>query len=337
MDSTVYDTVCDRLQKIDNRPCMHYIKVKQGQAGLCSLPGRFLCDESLKRFSPRLSHSTALDWRRCRKLFYYRHVQGITVRPHMKSIALKLGTVWDEVVECKTKTGLWSVDQPSVEKLQVPEFDLACVSGMVRACEALEVELHPCEPQVKIEDQIQDGPWIKAILDGRGDGFFVEDKFTFMPNEYFDPFNLTSQVGTYFLLDDSLEYCVIRAVRKPGLRPHKPTKKRENGETVAEFEERVYQDIISKPKHYLPYFDPATKLYGRRFYPTEFDLASLLWEYAHIGYDISVAQQRGAFYPNYSACRTVYGMCDYRSICDTGGVSDEYFERRDKAEYGGNN
>jgi hypothetical protein len=254
----------------------------------------------------------------------------------MKSVALKLGTVWDEVIQGKLTTGKWSILVPSLEKLQVPEFDLAKISGMLKACEALEIELHPCKPQVVIEDQIENGPWIKAVLDGKGDGFFVEDKFTSMPKEYLDNFNITSQVGTYFLLDDSFEYCIMRPVQNPQLKPYKAGKKREHAETVAEYEERCYQDIISRPKHYFLGFDPKTRRYGKKFYRSEFDLAALLWDYANIGLDIQMAQQRNAFYPNYGACRSVYGMCDYRRICDTGGVSDEYFEQRDKREYGGN-
>lgn len=319
-------------------PCVHYLRVDTGQPGLCTLPSNFLCTEALKHYSPRLSHSAVIDWRRCRKRFYYRYVQGLQLHQEEHSVFIKQGRIWDEACDWNVDRNIWNVKKATFDILP-NEFEQWRMWGLVAATRELDIQTPSgLSSQFEIVAQVPAGaisvpadsvmPVIKAKLDARGDGYFVENKLVSRPQEYLKPFNILSQVGTYFLLDDSLSECIMRVVQRPMQKPKKD-------ESPEEFGNRVRGDILSKPSHYFIGWNKDTRLFGRRFHVTEFDLIELLHEYINMAFDMREAQRRDAYYRDFGACGRYAGECEYQPICETGGVSDELYARRDKNKYGG--
>jgi len=334
---------CEKRQIVPGGqlPCIHYIRTAQGQPGLCKLGSKFLCTEAIKTLAPRLSHSAVQTWCRCRREYYYSYIQGIRVKDAKASNAIKLGKIWDKACDSYYNENTFMFDGLTeiIDKLEIPPYEAAKVLAVIRATESLQLQLpKKITPQVAVTELLPPVenytmPFVKAVYDGKGPGFFIENKFVGNPQNYLAVPNITSQVGTYFMLDSSLQYCIMQVVRRPGQKPLKAGRSRNVAESVDGFEERIFQDIISRPSYYFVGWDKKAKTFGKRFYRNEFDFSALIHRYMFVAQEIRECEERGSFYQNENACIRYGDMCEYRPICDTGGVSEEIFERRDKDVY----
>ena len=123
--------ICRRRVPCDDKPCHHYIRAEaSGEAGFCALPTEFRCIEAVKHFSPRLSFSAANDWTQCRYKYYLRNIKGVQRHDYMKSVPLKMGSIWDGLWNAMVLSGeinkevLYSMIESKAEELQLEEKNI---------------------------------------------------------------------------------------------------------------------------------------------------------------------------------------------------------------------
>jgi hypothetical protein len=331
---------CERKVASETKPCVFYIEAdKKGIAGFCSLPTGFRCVEAMKHYSTRLSHSGANVWMKCRRAWMLDYVEGIQRRPAFLGNPLKLGSVWDRVMQHAFSIGEWDMDvglsiiDELYDYYQLDEKDRAKLRALVRALAILEFKPEHCRVDVWTEhfdEQME--LHISGKLDAkpiRPDAkYFYEFKLTTRPDWYEDLKNLESQIASYFLFDPSIEFVVMVNTRVPDLKQRGV----KTDEDPAGYEERVYDDILRRPGHYFYHWDNQKKRWGSPFYAREFDMADLKKRYKFIALEIKEAIQRDALYANPAACLNP-GPCNFIDICKTGGVSETIYTKKSKLEF----
>jgi len=155
----------------------------------------------------------------------------------------------------------------------------------------------------------------------------VETKCSARPDFYTYLETIEHQVGTYLMANEAWEYADIEIVRLPDL---KTGKGKNANESPDRYEERCYQDIISRPSHYFIGFHRDKKTFGKRFWRSEFDFDRLWRMYRDVLYDLRDTVKTGRWYENTLSCY-VPTPCVYLPIRKTGGViSEEIFRQREK-------
>jgi len=333
MLTDIYKATCPDRIKGKNTPCKYYIKDENGSIGTCTKPSHFLCIEAARTRYPRMSHSQAMVWQRCRYAYYLRYICGIKKKIQYKSSAMRMGLVWDKACNdyCDgTENAVLQVDRVYCAELHLPDKFVAMVEAVVDAANhlGLDVGVGDYQSQCEVEKQIvPEGPFIKAVYDGRSIYYsdFVERKFSMSPDRFFNVHYLNNQIGTYFLLWPEAETCTMQVVRSPA------RMRKRKDEEHEEFMARVRADILAKPKHYFPGYRGGSE-FGRMFYRHEFDLEAEVARYTALAGDIRGCARRGEWVRNRSGCQ-LYGVnypCDYLEICDGDGVNEELYEYRKK-------
>ena len=356
---------CDRwaTDPENKLPCYHYIP-EENDAGFCKLGNQFRCPEGIKSRAMRLSHSTIQDIMRCKRLAWYRHVQGLIVRSHRASYQMKMGCLSDIFQE--TLYGLAQFEQNPewfaktlnlqpderivkqyyntkirdyINKSQMDEVSVAKVRAVYRAFKffmkegLLELRL---DGLVGLQEHFlyhhTDELIIHGYLDRLHTDYFTENKFTSNRQYYDTPWAVTSQIGTYFLAYPDIDYMYMEIIQSPQLRIMKKGKKRKYDETIVEYENRVFNDIISRPSHYFVGFDRKAKTYGIKMYRTQFDLCEIENRYRCITKETMERANRCWWYMENGTACYMYGQdCEYKNICKTNGYpSPEIFEYRDE-------
>lgn len=312
------------------KKCQYYDPAgREQECGFCKNEKYYRCVAEIRRGIP-LSYSSVSDFLTCHYLYYSKSIRGIRLRDNHLSPAIKNGLLWDAVRE--SLLGRNDVKIPDViNRYEIPPREVAKVRGIYRAYRELEIEVEPgYSLQHEIDDVLGfDGPQLilTGFYDRKYENYFVENKFSGRPDNYFDPFFIQSQVGVYFMADPKLEYCVMEVVRSPDL---KSVGKNRDEEPEA-YGERVFQDAISRPTHYFPGWDKKTRRYGKKFWRREFDLDSISDRFVHVFREIRAAWQNDAYYRNDRVCNAVLPgiQCDMLPICRTQGhLNDEVFEIR---------
>lgn len=329
--------VCKKRVNNDGGSCVHFIPPDdKREAGFCTLQGQFRCVDNLLAAIPRLSHSSIQDWLKCRRLFYLKNIRGITRRPNQCSNAIKMGSLWDA---CQGKLFGFHGDEEILQVInmyEIEEQEREVVRAVVRAFRTLDlsVQKEDCTLQERFTFSSKFKnlySWIErdtfeflitGVYDRKYPKYFVENKFSGAPDYYQDVYWLSSQVGTYFLSDPAMEYCVMEIIRTPSLR------KRED-EPAEAFGARIYADILARPGWYFIGYNKKTNSYGRRFYRNEFRLDELSLRYQNIGYEIMDANERDAFYRSEPMCRHPW-ECDMLDICKSGVMSEELYTFKTK-------
>jgi hypothetical protein len=273
-------------------------------------------------------------------------VRGIQTVDTAKSVPLKLGTLWDKVLQkhlggkIYNDLGEETTIPEVINQYQIKPMDVAKVKGLFRAYKALEIVVEPdYDLQAKIDLKIPfDKIWqvnlpvellVTGFYDRKYATSFVENKLSGRPDMYFDSYFIQSQVGTYFLADPTLESCLMEVVTVPDLKHTGKNKE----ETADEFQERIYQDVIGRPSHYFKGYDSTTHKYGKRYYRSEFDLDDLKARYLHIFREIFDARITDGFYRNDKVCNNVLPgiSCDMLPICrNSNKMSEDNFQIRKK-------
>ena len=327
---------CKERIKSDKGPCKHYIKPdKPNTAGYCLLPDKYRCTEALKRYPFHLSHSTRMDWASCKMKVYYRQIMGLQCKEEHLPQPILLGREWDEMqkylIECKT-SGIKDMVLENLKKIGTKHVLAAKLHALCRAY--IELEIRNSEQQAEYQKLIKiglDNSETIGYIDRSYSVYFVETKLTGKPDFYRNLHSITSQVGTYFLSSPDYKHCIMEITRLPGTRTGKGKFKQESPEA---FEERVFQDIVSRPSHYFIGFDRKKRTFGVKFWRNEFDLDKLKKTYVNIEREVNDTILNDSWYENYNACH-VPGQCFYYPICSTGVVSDEIYEIRKKIHKGG--
>ena len=323
--------------------------IKDGDLGLCRRNDSFLCKEEQYAHLPQISHSTRNLYVACKQAYYYYKLCGITAKPYNKSQPLKLGSIWDEFIQYdgQGKNFKQRFDE-LVKYYRLEEWDKVLIVPMFRAINDLCIQKSTGEHQKAIYV-----PTKHAVIHGYIDvwypGYFEEHKFS--GSKYYESvYNLAPQLGTYFLSDENLKYAVVKIAKKPMLRQGK-------NETIEQFQDRIYKDIVLTPKKYfIGYkesddikdkfgFDDNNKFwfrrlsgtatYGTRYYRDEFQpFKDVIQDYDAVTLDMlrSVKYHEdgedGVFWQNRSRCHQFgdRNACEYLRICETRRVDESYYD-----------
>jgi hypothetical protein len=253
--------------------------------------------------------------------------------------------LWDLVLQRylggKDKFGKPIDINKTISAYEMEDRDVAIVKAIFRAYKTLEITVDPgFELQSKInlqyitETDNQGKPynWSRIAITGFYDRkyhdkkYFVENKLSGRPERYQDPFMIQSQVGTYFLADPDLKYCVMEVVRTPDLKSTGSHK----DEDAATYEERCYQDIISRPSHYFIGYSHEKHTYGKKFFRDEFDLEEIKRRYESLAYFIQESWMYNRWYKEDKSCGSILPgiRCDMLSACRYNKGSETLYEIR---------
>jgi hypothetical protein len=281
-------------------------------------------------------------------LYYLQNIRGIQIKDAAKSPALKMGTLWDAVIQ----KHLGGIDRKTQKPFDIPAIidayqidprDVAKVRALYRAYKILDIQTLPnYDLQAKIDLTIPfDKIWgnfghgmpVEILVTGYYDRLysgtsFVENKLSGSPDRYLDPFFIQSQVGVYFLADPKLTECTMEICRTPDLRSTGKNKE----EDPESYSERCYQDIISRPSHYFTGWDSTTRRYGKKYFRNEFDLEELKGRFIHVFREIYEARQFSGWYKNDRSCGAILPgiKCDMEPICRHGVMSEDNYQIREK-------
>ncbi len=336
----MYKPKCDQFQprfreKINGSggsDCLFYIE-QLNQAGYCGRSEMYRCLMDVGSKHIPLSFSTVGDFTTCHRLYYLKAIRGIKVRNSQMSNALKMGRLWDSGLQ---KLLGKEVDLNSiVDDYEINNREIAKVKALYRAYKALEIKAEPgYDLQAKFNnvfdcyesEGFMQKVWVKGFYDRKYPNYFVENKLSSRPDNYLDLFFITSQVGTYFLADPSMEYCVMEVVRTPDL---KSTGSYKNEDDDA-YGERCYQDIISRPSYYFIGYNKTSGTYGKKFYRSEFDLEEIRSMYRMVSVEIHDACGFDGFYKNVKVCNSVLPgiVCDFQGVCQHNVMSEIVYQIR---------
>ncbi len=288
----------------------------------------FICILDLDARTPRLSYSSVTDFLACKRLYWLKHIKGISVKDSAKSPELKMGVLWDTCVGVL----LGQIDKARISDIiNVCEIDgrsVAKVKALYRAFKKLDIGLDPiCKFQSEFIHPFQYRDTkiyyaIKGILDRYypTENYFAETKLTSKPNFYLQLFNIIPQCGIYFLSDPRLQYVVMEVTRQPDLK----SMGKFADEDDTSYEERCFKDILSRPAYYFLGYNHDTKTFGKKYYRTEFPLEEIKKRLSDIFYEITDCGYRDAFYKNFRACYSPF-QCEYLPVCQFDTWSEEVF------------
>lgn len=310
----------------------------QDNAGFCKRPEYYRCIKEAGIMSIPLSYSSVGNFLTCPMMYYLKDIRGIVVKPSAMSSAVKMGALWDKVKQnllgAKVDIGA------CIEEYEINNRDIAKVRAINRAYKALELKVDT-ESRFTLQygfdnEIIADGLYaehkipikVKGFYDRKYNNYFTEDKLSSRPDNYLDIFFLQSQIGAYFLADPNLEYCIMEIVRTPDLK----STGRFKDESDGEFEERAFQDIISRPGYYFIGFDRSKHSYGKKFYRTEFDLDEVKDRFRIVSVLIKDCAAFDGWYKNDRACSAILpGIpCDLKSICRFNTMSETIYTFKTK-------
>ncbi len=333
------ESKCPKFQPNEafDRCIYHEEAVNETENGYCKLPEFYRCIATPTKVIP-LSYSSVGDFLTCHHLYYLKAIRGIRMRDAAVSSPLKMGTLWDKVLQ--KHLGDTSIDIPAIiAQYEMSEIDVAKVRGIYRAYKTLGIKVEPGgDLQAKIDMKIPfdkvwgDGTPVELLLSGYYDrkypDHFIENKFSGRPDNYADPYFISSQIGTYFLADPELKSVTMEIIRAPQLKStgnHKD-------ENPNEYSERIYQDVISRPSYYFMGWSSERKTYGRKFHRAEFDTEDIRSRYLHIFREIFEARVCDGWYRNDRVCNNILPgiQCDMQSICRTGNMAENVYQIREK-------
>lgn len=327
----------------DSRGCSYYDEADNDwECGFCKRPENYRCIADVYRIIP-LSHSLIQNYLTCHWLCYLQNFRGIRIKNEKTSNPLKMGMLWDLVLQ-KYLGGTDKKGNPidipaAIEQYEIEDREVAKVRAIFRAYKDLDIRVDPgYELQAKInlsyanETDKSGVPynWSKVAITGYYDrlypGYFVENKLSGRPDNYLDPFFIQSQIGTYFLADPELKYCIMEIVRTPDLKSTGSHK----DEDAAEYQERCYQDIISRPSYYFIGWNAEKRTYGKKYFRDEFDMEEIAHRYKCVAAEIQMAWMEGQFYKNDRACSQVLPgiKCDLMPLCRYNRFNDGLYEIR---------
>ncbi len=337
----------------DGKGCKGYIKTDDGVAGLCGLrDDLFICVEALRRYLPPVTHSSVISFIKCRMSYYLHYIMGYRSFPRHLPRPIVYGSIWDGFIDAQysgtTLLPIWDIPwthpitHDPIEftdlcaEYNLTDVEKAKLKAIMRAWIEMGFSLdRDCETQYRVRyphPYYQGRATITGYMDRYCHDHFVETKMSQVPDRYLMIENISHQVGTYFLNDPNLEYVIMEVNRMPAQR-YRGGKRYEN-EDSEQFEERIFQDILSRPSHYFTGFDREKMTYGVRFRRTEFDLDAISHSYTGVIHDLMECVKDPhpwRWYRNEFAC----DGCMYLDIKRSGVVSGEVYYREDPQTYEG--
>jgi hypothetical protein len=160
-----------------------------------------------------------------------------------------------------------------------------------------------------------------------------EFKYT-QKDEAYTKFTLQDQLTTYFLAHPKVERFTVRTILNPS-----GTIKLGKNELIDVYRDRVYQDVLARPRHYFK---------DRSYWRNEFDyvafkakirgIANDILSYLEIGKgDMNAFYQKNTPYTCYLQGEAgPPGPCEFLNICDSGVISETLYRRVEEKVYGPN-
>jgi hypothetical protein len=260
-----------------------------------------------------------------------RNIVGLEIYASQLPATMKRGALWHKTLEVIHNAGTMDNVVQLIKDYEIESWDIQKIKALYTAhCQFIvpdtacrcEIELYKnlfsvLNSGIKVDEQF----YILGIIDRLYTGYFVESKLTGKPDFYSDRFTISPQIALYFLLNQSLQYCVMEITRVPFMEP-------KDGEEPAEYGERVRKDIFSRPKHYFLNLDRDKGMYGFTFYRNEFHLDRLANDIAVIHNEIKSIAECGVdyFYEERTGCRAYGQLCKYYPVCSSDGeISDDIY------------
>jgi len=298
---------CVKRERVGGKGC------KFESSGKCQEPSQpyYYCIEYMKHKPWMLSFSSLKIWEQCPRKYYYTDILGIKRKEIYSSLPLRLGSYFH---------GLHSQSQIPVyfaEDEIRGKFNIDILYKVM-----LELELYP--PSIFHEMEVENRDiGFKGIVDLYSMDYFGELKLSAKPENYLNNWLAYDQLAYYFLLRRSVSYAYMLPVRTPALKEGKD----EDNEM---YKNRLYKDILSRPKFYFPEYgvNRSQCKWGRKYYAHEFDMELLKRKIAWHRDEIRYALNHGYFVQKFGNC-TMYGnLCDYSPICESGEINEEVFEHK---------
>jgi len=299
------NVACKDHRPLEGKPCFYYIR-----PGTCALHKNWRCIEYLRRKSPILSYSYIRDYLRCRRLFYWTYIKGI--RTVERALSLTVGEIihsWlaylhsdpqenKYLINAETKLKELYEQYSENEDTTVPT-EIVAVEPLINAY--MELGMHEdLKGEVEKREITElNGYTLKTRADLIVGEHIYDWKYTSKPDGY-TFFTTRLQAGMYLMNYPKAKSITFRLIQKPTLRLGK-------NETEAEFRDRIFRDVKSRPKHY---FKEIT------FYRSEYDFSEIDKEIktisdeirANIDRDIDFfIQEYNCYFP---------GPCDFLRCCE---------------------
>ena len=324
----------DRQDKDNNRADSKKIDAKKADAKtarLCGLSNRWLCVKDMQHRLPALSVSAILDYCQCKYKFWLKHVIGLEVKPEKKSQTMLMGIIWDKFFQNMADIeGIFDI--PEHELLY--EENLAKVHALIMAFQELGMREKYCKEYKKefVEFQYQiyfniGEQLVVGHVDRAYPDYIVETKLSTRPGNFLEKENIELQVGTYLLDETQGKNWLgvsMEVTRVPMLRI-KPN------EAIEGYANRMYKDIMKRPKHYFASFNRKEKEFGKKFYKSEFALDKIRMIYRNVFRDMRITIDNNLWLKNFRTCKHPY-RCEYYPIYKSGAVSEELYQVREKKE-----
>ena len=320
---------CPMLKPTKNLPCIHYIQsLRSTDPGFCKLSTMFRCIEAIKHKLPAISYRSASDFIRCKLRYKRRVVEGLHVRPTHLPETIKLSQAWNSFIRHQHEEE-YSYNDGN-EHLLLTKFQEAKITAMIRAYRDLDIKsdtdgLLGCHYEINVPIGQQR---IFGCIDRAYEDHIVVTKLSAKPDFYTYKENVDFQVGTYLMIDERFEYVDVKITRLPSLQTGRG---KYQEESMEDYEERLYGDIVSRPASYFLGLNRKNRTYGIRFWRSEFDLKVILLSYVHIIREIKDTIKHQSWYPNHLACH-VPTPCEYLPIKRSGVVSEELFTQQLRPE-----
>ena len=312
---------CSKINTVSGS-CTSLIK----DSHICKLPSEFRCPQEFSDGSVRLSHSQLQTYLSCKRKYMLGYIDQWTCRNECVSKPMKMGQLLGVVMQDKFDDHDIDAIKKVIEEYDIGPVEIAKVRAINRAHNYLGIKIEDdgyvgCE--VPFNYYSSEGDLnITGRYDVLFNDHFEEYKFSSRPENYLEIFPLQSQIGTYFLANEDLEYVTMKVCVPPALRY--------NGdkEDIQEYEDRIYSAVLSQPSRYFKGFKRIGVTYGKKFYRAEFDLGYLRQRYNWIGQEIRESRERGSWYHNENSCFD-YSGCEFYGACTTGVVSETIFKKKE--------
>lgn len=292
MDNCEYKTTTE-----NSDICTHLIN-----EDMCKVPAYFRCVEKV----PVLSYSGMNNFMTCPMLYKLSNIDGWKLKWERMSDALKIGS-WVDSKLTGSKCGSCDSDNGSLWLMKAQ----AMLKG-VRKLSPIDLDNYDC--QVKMVVNLGEFK-IQGYIDfvHKNSSYFMDLKCSTRVQYYSNKYWVEDQMGTYFMHDDKLEYMYMWIAKTPELRLDKL-------ESLEDYRQRCYDDMENRTSFYF---------YKIKFLRKEFDIEGLKRRYEWLAGQIKLCIDNDYWYQNKTQCIGKW-KCDMMNICESGGVSNRLYERRDK-------
>lgn len=268
-----------------------------------------------------ISYSSYRLFSRCPYAYYLLQIEGVQPKPSYLPIPILRGKTIHEI--------LFKNQFKQFEYLSTEEQ--AKIKGIYRGLKELGIVDYISQYQTEIKNKIklyQSSSWIlflSGVVDGINQEQVIELKYTTRAREYISNFEVLNQLAIYSILFPSVEVFHVIPLQVPELRI-------KNDESIEQYENRVYQDVLKRPAFYLPNYkkeDDKPK-FGIYYYSYELEnhKNNIIHDLKIIFEVIKLMHSKNHFPKSYNNCYD----CEYRFVCETGTISDEIYQKIPKEE-----